>query len=718
MSIHNQEGSNCRRGKLRVFVLRIAILAALSLSATAVCSPSALAYIGPGAGFVFVGSFLILFVTFLLVLFSLLTWPARCAARALRRSKTSRHRDVRRVVIVGLDGLKPEFAERLMDDGMMPNMAKLRETGTFGRLTTTHPSISPVAWSSFQTGANPGKHNIFDFLARNTATYLPTLSSVDMGKVERTLSLGPYSIPLGKPSIRPLRKSRPFWHTLGEHGVSSCVLRVPVTFPPEKYRGVLISGMCVPDLLGTQGSFVAYTTRDDIRSEHGSGTVVKVQLQGNTVQTHITGPENFLRKGQGSMRIPLKIVLDRDSESARISLDGQELTLLKGQYSDWTRISFRAGLGIKVAGICKFLLVEAKPHLVLYVTPIHIDPSTPALPVSHPFVYASYLSNLHGAFSTLGLAEDTWALSEGVIDEAAFLEQCYAFQEERERMFFNALDRTGEDVCVCVFDGTDRVQHMFWRYLDPAHPANRGKESEKHVKAIDEFYVKMDDMVGRAMERLDERDLLIVMSDHGFQPFSRGVNLNSWLRQNGYLALKQGAQESGEWFSEVDWTRTKAYAMGLAGIYVNQKEREAQGIIAPGDETETLKQELIARLSGFKDEELDKAGITKIWDSCALFTGPYVENAPDLIVGYPAGYRASWDSVTGKVNSRVFEDNVMRWSGDHCIDPRSVPGVVFSNRKIGSSNGKRHIMDIAPTVLAAFRIDKPGYMDGAVLDVE
>jgi predicted AlkP superfamily phosphohydrolase/phosphomutase len=544
------------------------------------------------------------------------------------------------------------------------------------------------------------------------------LSSVDMGKVERTLSIGPYSIPLGKPSIRPLRKSKPFWHTLGEHGVSSCVLRVPVTFPPEKYRGVLVSGMCVPDLLGTQGSFLAYTTRDDIAAEHGSGTVVKVQLEGDTVRTHVTGPENFLRKGQGNLRIPLKIDLDRDGESARITLDGQEFTLIKGQYSDWTKVSFRAGLGMNVAGICKLFLVEVKPHFTLYITPLNIDPRSPALPVSHPFVYSSYLSNLHGEFSTLGLAEDTWALSEGVIDEAAFLEQCYVFQEERERLLFNALDRTGEDMCVCVFDGTDRVQHMFWRYLDPAHPANRGKESEQHVNAIDDFYARSDEMIGRVMEGLNERDLLIVMSDHGFQPFSRGVNLNSWLHANGYLALEEGAQESGEWFSGVDWTRTKAYAIGLGGIYVNRRGREAQGIVASGDETEALKQELIARLSGLRDDEVGKVGISGMWDSPEIFRGPYLSNAPDMIIGYAAGYRASWDSVTGKVTSRVFEDNVMRWSGDHCIDPRAVPGVLFSNQKIGASNGKRHIMDIAPTVLRAFRIEKPGYMDGTALSVE
>jgi len=621
------------------------------------------------------------------------------------------------VIIIGLDGLKPELAERLMDEGELPNLARLRKQGTFTRLNTTYPSISPVAWSSFQTGANPGRHNIFDFLSRDASTYMPVLSSVQMGKVNRSISLGPYSIPLGKPSIRPMRKSKPFWHILGEHGISSCVLRVPVTFPPEKYRGVMLSGMCVPDLIGTQGSFTAYTTRDDIRIEHEGGTVVRVERNGNVVRADFSGPENFLRKQGGCLSVPLKVVIDGDEASADLTVADQRVRLSKGKHSDWVRIRFSAGLGMSVTGVCKFLLVEVKPHFTLYVTPINIDPDRPALPISHPFVYSSYLAKLLGAFSTLGLAEDTWALSEGVIDEAAFLEQCYTFHDERERMFFNSLERTGEDVCICVFDTTDRIQHMFWRYLDKSHPANRGKDLEQHAGAITELYRRMDGLVGRTLERLSERDLLIVMSDHGFQPFSRGVNVNSWLHQNGYLALKDGAAQSGEWFSNVDWTRTKAYAMGLGGLYINQKGREAQGIVADGEEKRLLKQELVARLSGLKDTEGDQSGITQVWDSADLYAGAYRENAPDLIIGYGAGYRASWDSVTGKVSASVFEDNEMCWGGDHCIDPRLVPGVLFSSRRIDTHEGP-NIMDIAPTVLAAFGIEIPGYMDGKPLKFE
>jgi len=696
--------------------LRFTISIAFSLLVNATCSSIAFAYIGPGAGFVFVGSFLIVLITSLLVLVSLVTWPVRCTARAIRRRKTVGRSAIRRAIILGLDGLDPALTERLMNEGKLPHMARLRDRGTFSRLGTTYPAISPVAWSSFQTGVNPGKHNIFDFLSRDTMTYQPRLSSVEMRNVERRLNIGHYSIPVGKPSIRALRKSRPFWHALGEHGISSCILRVPVTFPPEKSRGRLLSGMCVPDLLGTQGTFTLYTTRDDIRCEHGTGAVVHVELAGNAVQTNLTGPENFLKKARTVLTIPIKMTVHRENESVEVRVSGQRFTLSKGNYSDWVTVQFNAGFGMNITGICRFLLVEAGQNLSVYVTPIHIDPERPALPIAHPFVYSSYLSKLLGRFPTLGLAEDTWALSEGVIGEDAFLDQCYMFHDERERVFFNALSRTREDVCVSVFDAPDRVQHMFWRYLDKTHPANRGRNTDNHAGAIEEIYCRMDKLLGRTIEQLDERDLLIVMSDHGFESFSRGVNINSWLHENDYLALQDGT-ESGEWFSAVDWSHTRAYAIGLAGIYLNMEGRESRGIVHSGDEAQTLKVELIARLSGLKDPERGGTAITDVWDTAAIYSGPYVDNAPDLIVGYAPGYRASWGSVTGKVNTRVFEDNIMKWSGDHCMDPRSVPGILLSNRRMALAD-RPNIMDIAPTVLAAFGIERPSYMDGVPIRFE
>jgi predicted AlkP superfamily phosphohydrolase/phosphomutase len=356
-----------------------------------------------------------------------------------------------------------------------------------------------------------------------------------------------------------------------------------------------------------------------------------------------------------------------------------------------------------------------EPHFGLYVTPIQIDPAKPALPISWPGYYSVYLSKLIGEFATLGLAEDTWALNERVIDEEAFLQQTLDHHREREDMFFNALDKSREGVVACVFDGTDRLQHMFFRYLDDDHPANVGKDTEKYKHAIRDMYVRVDEMVGRVRERLGPGDHLIVMSDHGFQSFRRGVNINTWLHEQGMLHLLPGATESGQWFKNIDWSRTQAYAFGLAGVYINQKDREGEGIVAPGDETQAVKQRIIDGLSGYPDG--DEIAINEMFDNVVLHpSGPYRDNGPDLIVGYNRGYRASWEGAVGQVTDEVLADNTKSWSGDHCIDPRLVPGVLFSNRKIQVDDPG--IMDLAPTILTLFGVEVPAYMTGEVLDVE
>jgi len=246
----------------------------------------------------------------------------------------------------------------------------------------------------------------------------------------------------------------------------------------------------------------------------------------------------------------------------------------------------------------------------------------------------------------------------------------------------------------------------------PDHPANKDKDTKEFANAIEDLYVKMDDLIGRVMDKVKDDDLLMVMSDHGFKEFQRGVNLNSWLYKNGYLALKEG-DKSGEWFENVDWDNTRAYGLGLGGLYINMKGREIRGIVEPGEHVQALKDELSVKLLDIKDDVTGEKAVVEIFDCREIYRGPYVENAPDLIIGYNDGYRASWDSVTGKVDDQILEDNTKSWSGDHCVNPRFVPGVIFCNQKITSDNP--HIMDIAPTVLDLFGLDKPPYMDGKLL---
>lgn len=672
-----------------------------------------LAYTGPGAGFAFLGSFLAILTGFVLSTLSFLMWPFRMLWRAARRRHGYKNARVKKLIFLGLDGLDPRLTERFMAEGKLPNFVRLQQLGSFTRLRTTFPSLSPVAWSTFATGVNPAKHNIFDFLNRNTKSYVAELSSARVNNPRRILKLGKYRIPLSAPTVEMLRKSQPFWKLLGQHNIGCTILRVPITFPPEKFNGRVLSAMSTPDLRGTQGSFSHFSTAVLATSYEG-GSRYPLKRVGNRFEGSLEGPDNSLIEGAGTLQIPFSITPNGTGETFTLDISGSSHHVKLREYTGWVPLTFRAGLGANVHGIARFMITEASPEVSMYATPIQIDPEKPALPISHPSYYAEYLAKLLGTYSTLGMAEDTWALNEGVIDEDAFLEQAYLTMAERERMFDAALEKTKRGVVACVFDTSDRVQHMFYRYIDDgcAHHKN-GNGSEKHRNAIQDLYQRMDGLVAKALKHLDEETVLFVLSDHGFCSFRRGLNLNSWLLQNGYLFMKEGAELGGAYFDGVDWSRTRAYTLGLGGLYLNIKGREAEGIVKPGAEAEALKNELIEKMTGLIDPVSNEVGIRTVYASSALYRGPYLDQAPDLIIGYNEGYRTSWDAAVGKVTAEVFEDNHKAWSGDHCVDPLLVPGVLFCNRAIHSKDPG--IEDLAPTALNLFGLPAPAWMEGKPL---
>jgi predicted AlkP superfamily phosphohydrolase/phosphomutase len=672
------------------------------------------AYIGPGAGFALAGSFMAVFAAFFSALLMLLTWPVRLLWRAIFGWRALARSRFNRVVVLGLDGLDYTLTERMLAEGKLPHLETLRKQGCFKPLGTTLPSISPVAWSSFQTGTNPGKHNIYDFLTPDLNTYAPKLSSVEVRPPRRAIRLGRYRIPLGKADVRLLRKSRPFWNYLGDRGVFSSIIRVPITFPPEKVRGVLLSAMCAPDLRGTQGMFSYYTTRPGREGERTGGEVHRVVRNGDAVRADLIGPENPYLTERRVLRAPFAVTI-KGGERAVLRIDGKKHELRRNKYTEWLRVPFHVAPGVKIHGLCRFLLLEAGAEFGLYVTPINIDSESPVMPISSPSVYSLYLTKRQGPFATLGLAEDTWALNEHVLGDQHFLQQCLDADREREAMFFDSLDKVRRGLCVVVFDGTDRLQHMFWRDIDPTHPARAEHPVPEGRNVIEDLYKSMDALVGRTMTKCRREDtLLMVISDHGFNGFRRGVDLNRWLAENGYLALHAGRRDE-EFLAGVDWSRTRAFAVGLSGIFINLKGKYAHGIVDPGHEADRLCEEIARRLTDLVDPQTGESVVKRTYITSKVYRGPYKDNAPDLIPGWQRGYRVSWETAIGRTTEAVFHDNTKAWSGDHCIDPSLIPGVLFSNHPVQAANPR--LMDLGPTILQLFGVPVPEHMDGKALTV-
>jgi predicted AlkP superfamily phosphohydrolase/phosphomutase len=609
------------------------------------------------------------------------------------------------VIVIGLDGLEPKIVEPMLAAGELPNLARLRAQGGSARVATTSPAQTPVAWSSFATGANPGGHGIFDFIRRDPATYLPDIA---LNRYEQKNAFTP-------PRAVNLRRGTPVWELLSAAGIGSTVLRCPCSYPPDPVRGRLLSGMGVPDLRGGLGTGTFYSSAEGVAPRE-SESVVRLHADGTgAIATHLVGPRN--PRDRSDLRFD--VTLDPDPAGGRVLLRSagspRELEIRQGQWSDWLQVKFKLGLLQSVRGIVRFLLVRTGPELELYASPIQFDPEAPLFPISSPPEYARDLAGHIGTFHTAGMIEDHTGLSNERFGEDAFLDQCEGVWREREAMMLHELGRFDSGLFYCLFDTPDRVQHMLWRFREPDHPANRGRApSPEFARAIEEQYRRGDAVVGKALEFADDRTLLIALSDHGFGSFRRGVHLNTWLLDNGLLALRPGIRpgaEAGDLLRSVDWSRTKAYALGLSGIYLNLAGREAQGIVTPA-EAGTLKAAIARGLRGLEDPGRGVA-IRGVLPREELYSGPYAQESPDLMVHCAEGYRISWGSSMGGIPEGLFEDNVKKWGGDHIVDPALVPGVLFLSRPFRGAGAR--LVDLAPTILAALGAPKGPAMEGSSL---
>ena len=612
---------------------------------------------------------------------------------------------MKRVIVIGLDGLEPKIVEPMLNAGELPHLARVRAAGGYARVRTTFPAQTPVAWSTFATGTNPGGHGIFDFIRRNPVTYLPDIA---LNRYEQRNAFLP-------PKAVNLRRGQTVWDVLSEAGVSSTIIRCPCTYPPDDVRGRMLSGMGVPDLRGGFGTPTFYSSAEKLDARE-SESVVSVATNGrDTIRTHIVGPRN--PQTRSDLRVDIELDLHPSANKVVVRSEGQPraLEVRQGEWSPWLRVKFKFGMLQSVNGIIRFYLVQLEPAFELYASPINFAPDAPLFPISSPSEYAGELARQVGTFYTAGMVEDHTGLNNGRIDEAAYLAQCGEVLAERERMMLHELDRLERGLFFILFDTPDRIQHMFWRFREPGHPANNGGSCKEMTRVIEDHYRRCDDIVGRALAHADEDTLCIVLSDHGFNSFQRGVHLNTWLLDHGFLALRTDARagtEAGDFLRHVDWSRTRAYALGLGGIYLNLRGREAEGVVA-ATEVEQVKAAIKHGLTGQVDPERATLAIRGVVAREEVYSGPLVGEAPDLLVNFAPGYRSSWATALGGVPLGHFEDNVKKWGGDHVIDPKLVPGVLFMNRRFRGD--KASLVDLAPTILSALGVPKGQAMEGEAL---
>jgi len=603
------------------------------------------------------------------LLLPLMLLPAACDRQAPRVQQ--------RLIVLGFDGMDPNLARQWMDDGSLPNFSQLASMGSFHPLPTSNPPQSPVAWSDFATGTGPGEHGIYDFLRRDAQTYLPDFSISRVVPPQEFLHLFGLQLPIEDGEIINRRLGTPFWSAVEEQGGHATVLRVPVTFPPDPIQRML-AGMGVPDLLGTQGTYTTYSTRPSAPSESGSSRSVYVRPDDRGhIETVLEGPAHPLKPDAPALSTPL--LLDPDGDRVRLRLGDADIRLAAGQWSDWITVDFDYFGPASVAGIVRAYLVSAYPRVQLYVSPINIDPRDPVVPLSSPSDYAADLAQRFGLYHTIGMPEETWSLNEGHLGDHAWLEMEQTILHEQENAYYDSMDRHDSDVVVAVFVQTDRVSHMFYRGIDPQHPlyAETGPEARE---AIHWIYREADRILGETLERMGPDDRLIVLSDHGFAPFRRAVNLNRWLLDEGLLVLQSGHLESPPGFAAVDWSRTRAYALGLNSLFINRRGREAQGIVEP-DEAERIKQQIIGDLPQLQDPQTGMHAVSEVFDGELLYPADAHGDAPDLVIGYAPGFRASWQTTLGAVPASTIDNNDKKWSGDHCITPEAVPGVLFTSFK-------------------------------------
>jgi predicted AlkP superfamily phosphohydrolase/phosphomutase len=637
------------------------------------------------------------------------------------RSRVSRAAG-KKVIVIGIDGMDPQLCRTMMQEGALPNLAKLSGQGGFSSLGTSVPPQSPVAWANFINGSGPGSHGIFDFIHRHPheqcAPFYSAAETIagqgfwEVGDYQLQLDFWPFNHQPPQTVLR--RQGTPFWDFLDQAGVPSTFYDLPSNYPPSPSQyghHRCISGMGTPDMLGTYGTYQHFAENGPAQPlDEGGGRRSRLAFTNDTASAQIIGPENGFLKVAKPMAIDFQVHRDRAANAAVVDVQGQRIILKPGEWSRWTKVNFPMSTPVflpdqEVAGICRFYLQEVAPNCRLYVSPINVDPSAAAVPLSEPEPFIRDVSDQIGLFYTTGFKEDHKARSNGIFVDEEFVKQANMVMEERLALFDYAVDDYDDGLLFFYFSSSDLQSHMFWWDSDQKHPIREAGEAKHWHGYVRRLYQRLDQVVGDMVDRYGSQATIIVMSDHGFANFGRQFNLNSWLRYYGYL----GPPDCTSLFANVDWSQTAAYGLGINGLYLNLKGRERDGIIDPGEQQEALIEELVAGLTQVVDVNGQRV-IRNVYRSDKIYQGEATGLAPDLIVGYARGYRASWATCLGDLTDEILLDNDSAWSADHCADALEVPGVLFSNRQITSQSPS--LIDMAPSILDQFGLPVPPTMSG------
>jgi len=560
-------------------------------------------------------------------------------------------------LIIGFDSFDPITFEKLSSQGKMPHLSKYVDSGNYARFTVSDPPQTEVSWSSISSGLDPGGHGVFDFVHRNPKSYSPYVSLLP---TEQTA--------FGTQFIPPV-KAHTIFEEAANKGYPATTLWWPATFPAQPGSPVrTIPGLGTPDILGRLGVGSFFTTDCALLDKSGKTPVKILEKKSNGVYcSALDGPLQKKKNSAQETSLEFFLEIEDQKDAAKLRIGKQEILLAKGQWSQVIEVTFKMGMFFSVRSITRAILVETKKNISIYFLPLQIHPTASVWRYATPPSFIKQTWKNTGPFLSLGWPQDTTALEEGLISDSQFLDLCDSIFSNRERIFMHHLESFQEGLFGIVFDSLDRIQHMFRR-------------DQKDI--VENWYQKLDSFIGRVENKISDLDYqkikLLVLSDHGFADFNYKVNLNDWLIQNNFLTVNDSMNAGN--LKNADWKKSQAYAIGLNSLYINLKNREGQGSVN-AEQYPTIVEKIRNQLEDWKGPDGNNV-VQRALFKDDIYSGPYKDFGPDILVGYSPAYRASSETGLGEYKLTDIENNHDHWGADHCIDSLSVPGVILSNQDI------------------------------------